>query len=76
MLKRTITAIVLVAILLATFLMGPPMYIGFAAGDAFGGYEVYKIKKNEWPLYILFYILLFLGVANFDLHLLSLCHLW
>lgn len=73
MLKRTITAIVLVAILLATFLMGPS-YVHWLLRLVMllAGYEVYKIKKNEWPLYILFYILLFLGVANFDLHLLSL----
>lgn len=62
MLKRTITAIVLVAIVAGAFFLGPKalenlIYILLAIA----GYEVYRIRKDKWSPVILVVILAFIG---------------
>src|SRR5699024_7471452 len=65
MLKRTITALVLVAIFGIAFYLGPTSlsYL-IRLLILLAGYEVYRIKKDTWPSFVLILIIALLFGAN------------
>lgn len=72
MFKRTMTAIILVLLLTFVFMMGPTFikwllrFILF-----FSAIEIYRIKQDTWPLYILGYIMVVLLLSMSEVSLLS-----
>lgn len=61
MLKRTITAGLIIAVVAGAFLLGDPYFSYLIKGIILmAGYEVYRIKKDVWPKYLLALILAFL----------------
>ncbi len=66
MLKRTLTAIVLIAIFAFAFYLGPTSLsylIQFLI--LLAGYEVFRIKKDTWPITVLLTVIILLIGSNF-----------
>lgn len=72
MFKRTVTAILLIALLIFVFMMGPKFIKWLLSAILFlSGIEIYRIKQNKWPLYLLGYIIMCLLLSMTNIPLLS-----
>ncbi len=72
MFKRTITAIILIALIVGIFLMGNAyVSILVKAIMLLGGLEIYLIKKDVWPKSFLVYIWMLLAMSYLSISLLT-----
>ena len=76
MLKRTITAIILIALVIGTLMLGQEAFTWLLRVILLiSGYEIYRIKKDVWPSFLLVYIYLMLLLSHLNIPVVSLISL-